>query len=671
MLHSPMTLSYPVSDAPVFRPGDPKCDNLFKSAKAKRNLTKVFREGAIETDYGVMSNDWEFLTFKDKLSRNLMKHDPDVDDIGRVFGNGLRSDFNGMRHVNGFPMINATYPLADNRLLRAKEGLANKFVEPWHANVMDAITELFFEDLEPQKMKMRKGSSSCMPFFETGMAQRVEAAKFAHSSALKAGHLMLQGKYDEAWNKYYIGGGVYVVYRRQSTDVILYDSKTNKWTFKDRPVADLEFAISGGQRGSFLPSNKQLIDMDFRVPDGFARERNRTAMGGPWALNAALAPIAQSVRARIYDVFAYSTHHTTRENIQADVRDWKYTIAADVSNHDWFWPTFLIDHIADKLKNMNFSEEWVELFRVCNLLPRYVTDVGPGKENILIGDPSNPDIHGGLTSGNAFTDIFGTMGMLMVYFIIQVEHTYPQIIPGLSNPRRCKELLKQYLKGKLPIVIKDKSDDALLGWTDTVLIGKAAVLQEKMKANEQVSPYMKVTYEHGGAFLGSILQYPKNKNPEGVILIGNIQSLVTNLFSPEYGVQSGVKDRSRVKRPFPGLAWDTLSSVYGSCPLYGDVMEAIEKNWFDVYKESFFARKNKQLELDKAKLARYIKNFDQVGGGEKTAIDLEVLNDPTKLEYKFAAADVSPEVLDFLYQGLSVEEIIPYFNSVVGTDYRV
>jgi hypothetical protein len=652
-------------DAPLYYPGDELCDMLFQSPSAMRNRDKIYREGPIEIEEEIWSNSPDFLKFKDKFSREAMKWQPDVDAQGRVFGNGLRSDFNGMRHVNGYPMLPATYPLSDNRLLREKEGLANTFTEQWHSTVCDALVELFFEDLEPVRMKMRKGSSSCVPFFDKQMSKRVEAAKFSLSTALDAGDLMLKNKHYEAFTRYQMGGAVFVVYRRQSTDAISFDAKTHQWTFKDRPVADLEYAVSGGTRGTFKPASKEFTDVDFHVPDGFARERNRTAMGGPWAMNAALAPIAQSVRKRIYDLFAYSTHHTTRASIQADLRSWKFTIAADVSNHDWFWPTFLIDSIADKLLSMGFDERWVEIFKTCNLLPRYVTDVGPDLPNVLIGDPTDPKIHGGLTSGNSFTDLFGTIGMILFYFIIQVEHTYPQIIPALKEPRRAKELMQLYLKGKLPIVIKDKSDDALLGWTDNILVHKAEKLMQKMQNGDQISPYMKVTYEHGGAFLGSILYYPKDKTPAGLNLIGNIQSLVTNLFSPEYGVQSAVSDRSKVKRPFPGLAWESTQQVYGSCPLYGDVIELIEKTWYDVYGESFISRRQRFLEKDKALLARYVKEFKQVGLPDLTAIDLEVLNDPTKLEYKFAESDVSMEVLDFLYQGLTVEEIEPYFRSVV------
>lgn len=95
-------------------------------------------------------------------------------------------------------------------------------------------------------------------------------------------------------------------------------------------------------------------------------------------------------------------------------------------------------------------------------------------------------------------------------------------------------------------------------------------------------------------------------------------------------------------------------------------MELIEEEWYNVYKESFFARKNKQLDDDRKALAQYVKEFRQVSMSGLSPIDLEVLNDPTKLEYKFDKNDVSPEVFDFLYQGLDLEQVEPYFNSIIG-----
>lgn len=648
---------------PTFKPGDKVCDALFFGKSAYRNRDKQYAEGPIETLRGHMSNDWAFLTFKDRLSRALTDQFPaTVDDLGRVSGNGVRSNFYGLRYVGGYPQIPATYPLVDNRYLREQKGLSNVFVKDWHKTVARALTRLFFRDIEPVPLRLRKGSSSMMPFYEKDMAKKQELVRFALSMGEKAGMCILKGDYITPWTNWYIGGAYHTVYRRQASDAMTLESGIFK--AKDRPVADLEFALSGGQRGTFSPSDRSLDNADFRVPAGFARERNRTAMGGPLGLNANLMVIAQAVRAKIYKEYAYTYHHTTRASQQEEMRKMGYIIAADVSNHDWFWWTDVIDLIADELLELGYADWWVALYKLRMRLPNYVTDVAPGEGNILLGDWRDPRNAGGLPSGNSFTDLDGCWLMTFVYFLIQVEWTYPELIPQLQTVEQAERVLDQYLRGKLPITLKDKSDDALLGWPDSYLHSRVAKLHKAMQDGEKISPYMIVSYEHGGAFLGSILLYPKKGNTDGLVLIGNVNSLVTNQFSPEYGVQSNIRDRSKAKRPYPGLAWKTLALNYGSAPVFGDVMEVIEREYSRVYGESYRAFREEWLRDDERLLMEDLSQRS-LKTPELTSIDIEVLNDPSKAEWKYDEADISPTLFTLMFNGIPLEEIEPIFNSIV------
>lgn len=647
----------------VFYPGDPVCDALFVGPKALRNRDKQFKEGPIEFLPGHMSNDWPVLLFKKEVSEKLTSRFPEsVDEYGRVTGNGVRSNFYGVRHVNGYPMRPATFPIADNRGLRTQAGLANDFVEPWHRAALVALVELFFTSLQPVAMRLRKGASSMMPVYETRMTARQDIARFSLASGPAAARLISKGDYENAWRKYHIGGAYHTVYRRQSSDAVAYEK--GKWFAKDRAVADLQYAISGGRSGTYLPASKELGDVDFRHPEGFFRERNRTAQGGPFGLNANLMPIAQAARAHMYEEYAYTLHHTTRESMQASLRDWKFSIAADVSSHDMFWPTFLIPVIKEGMARAGVRDWWLELYDLKSRLPLYVTDVDEGLGNLLIGDWRKPDLHPGLPSGNALTDIEGTIGMVWIYFMLQVEHTLPALKAQCVTVEGAKAVLDRYLKGLLPIRLKDKSDDALLGWTDSALVPAATALLEKMKKGDAVSPYMKISYEHGGAFLGNILLYPESKEFSGMVMIGNIISLLINQFSPEYSVQSGVRDRSRVKRPFPGLAWETYAQVYGSSPIYGQVMDLIEECWFNQFHESYRGYRDKLLAADRLALEKFVKEqaarFDTI---DLTLIDHEVLADPSKLQYKYEPGDVNPGVLDLLFQGLPLAEVEPFFRN--------
>ena len=135
-----------------------------------------------------------------------------------------------------------------------------------------------------------------------------------------------------------------------------------------------------------------------------------------------------------------------------------------------------------------------------------------------------------------------------------------------------------------------------------------------MMADEvDVCPYMTVSYEHGGAFLGNQLLYPENKDASEITLIGDVGSLVRNMFSPEYSVMSQVPDRPKTKRPFPGLAWGTIPEAYGSAPAYGEVMETIEECWFDVYGESYRGYRDRLFREDEIALAKYVEQNQMVG----------------------------------------------------------
>lgn len=652
-------------DAPVYQVDDPLVKIMFKGRAAERARLSEYREGPIDTFADIMSNDPRLLRFKDNLSRKLSaEHSENVDEYGRVYGNGLISNFYGIRHVSGFPMKPSSYPLYSNIHHREKAGLANDFVKPWHKNVLKAIVRLFFSDLEPVSLRLRKGSSSVAPFFEKAMHKKMDIVRFSLNNAERAAILIGKGDHVNAWKNFQIGGVVRWLHRRQSSDAISFDD--GSWTFKPRKVNDLEYAISGGERGSEIVASKALNDVDFSVPDGFARERNREVAGVPLGINSIGMPIAQAVRKRIYSLYSYSYHHTTREEMANDLRKWDFTIAADVASHDVYWPPFVLEAIADELLEMGYSGWWVDLFRMTAHLPYFVTGIAKNVPNVMIGDWRNPSSNRGLMSGDSFTDIKGTILMTWVYLILQIEHTAPQYEQRCQTVESSLSLTHQYLQGALPILLKDKSDDALLGWKSSILKPAAIKLQERMKKGESVSPYMIVGYEHGGAFLGNILLYPTNKQQSELILTGNIQSMLINQFSPEHGVDAKRRDRANVKRPFPGLAWETIPTVYGSCDLFSNVSEAIEREWFDSFGFSYRKYREDMLEQDKRKLRQYTKEVSALSGlRDLSLIDQEVLATPEKLMYKYTPDDVSSSVDEFLFHGLPLEEVEPFFNSVV------
>jgi hypothetical protein len=644
---------------------------LVRGDKAKRALLRAYMDRPLEVLPGIMSTDREFLTFKDLLSKEATRliHE-NVDDDGRAFGTGVTSNFLGLRHISGFGMLPATYPVANNSLLRKEKGLSNGITKPWHRWLLHALVREYFGDLTPAKLPIREGTSTGFDLFANDMPTKVQMAHDALRDAQKAGSLMAKGDFKTAWLSLGLGGGSYAVYRDQPSDKVTYDPQTGLYIPNPRYVASLEYAITSGQRGAIFTADKEIGKVDFTVPKGFFRMRRRTAYAAPAKLNYALGPVASSVRENIYTKFPFTYHHRTREDTEHDLREWAFIIMADVTQHDQFWPAFILDEVTDVLREMGFAEWWIQLYRVKSKLPIYVTGVGPDLPNGLIGDPFAPNIEMGLQSGTVFTDIEGSLLMTWVYLIIQLEHTAPHLIPKTDNPGLTQAFVSSYLRGELPICLKDKSDDGALGWRDPAMIPAARVLMEKMKAGEQVSPYMLVSFEHGGAYLGSILLYPRDGDPKGVTLIGNVVNLLVNQFSPEYGVQSRVKDRSRVKRPFPGLGWESIPQNYGTAPAFGEAMSIVESTWRKVYGFSYAGYREKLLQHDKLALMDFVRARErEMGTLSLTPIDLEVLDNPDKLAYKYMPSDVSPQIFDLLFKGLGLDATAPYLSTVTGVKY--
>lgn len=276
-------------------------------------------------------------------------------------------------------------------------------------------------------------------------------------------------------------------------------------------------------------------------------------------------------------------------------------------------------------------------------------------------------MNSGLMSGIGVTDIMGTLLMGPVYQIIQMDHTAGHLWNSFHDQASCDMFVSAYLKGNLEIAQMSKSDDAKLLWKRGPSMVKAIELLRVMKEGKvRVSPYMLVTYEHGGAFLGDLLVYDHTNQLKNARFMGNILSYVQNLFSPEYSIDTKKPDRGKRGRPFPGLAVSASVGVFGGCPTWSLVNQIIEETWFEVYGESFRHMRLKQEADDKAALALWVKQRAELEGiFSLSAADHEVLAEPSKLGWKFNPEDINPAVVEMISSGLSKEETQDFFDSVI------
>lgn len=660
-------------DAPYFDGNDIVVDPLFRSAgktgAARRNRDAPFREGPIETMKDRFSWDEENLRVMDRLSVKLTDKFPaSTDDYGRVGANAVRGNFLGLRHVPGLPMIPATFPLTDNTKKREDAGLADGPINEKHELIFRSVVRLFFSSLENQGLKIARGSSTGCPDFSKTMTAKLIMAKHALANAEDAGRLYLKGEYENAFLLYDYGGCYYVVYREQMSDAVSVD-EAGDFVAKTRMVADEAYALSGGRKGEMLAASKdpqRLRDAGSFVPEGFFATRRRTAMACPFTSNAPIMVIAQAVRARVYHEYAFTLHHTTRANKQEKVNTWDFTIATDVSDHDTLWPGWLLDLICDELAQMGYADWWIEILRTTMRLPVYVSAPAPDQGHVLFGDWRDPRMNVGLPSGIGITDLMGSLLMVPCYTIMQLDHTAPHLWNSVRDLPSACSWMDSYLRGNEEISQMSKSDDALLGWKRGPSSAAARKLLDKLQAGDKaLSPYMIISYEHGGAFLGDILTYDHTKELSQARFTGNVISYVVNMFCPEYSVDSKQPNREKRARPFAGLAVEAAPSVFGSAPCFDDINDVIEEVHMDMLGMSYRAFRLGILAEDKAALADWIRHRSTFTSmGALSPQDYEVIAEPSKLSWKFDVAEINPAVVELVASGLTRDETVLFFESV-------
>lgn len=660
---------YAETDAPVYSSKSRVVQTLFRSRRAEDAMNRDFSEGPIEVRRGDLwlSDNPKFLKAKDWIDQQWDKQIPTmVDDKGRVYGNGVRTNVKGIRHVSGYPMIPATFPLASNTKTREDKGLENEPIDPKHELLYKAFFVILLSDLSPRAVKIRKGSSLCVPTFFTKMYQKRTLWERHLAEARTAGELLAKGDYVNAFDLYGFGGANYVVYREQSTDKVTLTN--GRYIAKDRYVADLLYAATSGREGTFKPSNKVLTADDIPgAPKGFFRTRRRTAMGGPGAINAALAPTATAAREGMYEKHPKTFHLSTRENKKEVLGDSAVVIAVDQGDHDILWWPGKKAYFLWAMEHLGFAEWHIAIAETSLRLPAYVSSPGPNMGHVLIGDWRDPACNLGLPSGIVFTDLWG-MSASVDYLIPQIDYAAPHYWDKIVDLNSAVDFLTKYYNHELPIAQMNKGDDGLLLFKPGANIAGANQLLADMQEGKRVCPYADVGYEHGGAFLGDILCYDSTRSPINAQFIPNIVSMVVNLLCPEYSVNSRQRDRTLVKRGYPGLSYQSMKDVYPITHAFGDAWDILERGVrnnmgfnLDRFLKEDYRQDKIRLEAD---LRRLNKNADAVISGGLTRIEQEVLADPSKSAWKFSDKDIRPEIDTLINTRVELDIIEPYFKGI-------
>lgn len=674
----------------------PHLQKLFKPGLIGRAV-KHYPRGAIDPIPHLLSIQREQLNNLEELAQTLNKAFPrSVDDMGRVFGNGVRSDFNGLLHLAGMPQERATTPSLDNKNLRAERGLVNEWSSKFDRDLFKAVVVNFFKELPDVKVRIKDRTSSGFGDFSTDLVEKLATFHHYMDNLDHIIKLINANDIETAYKLYELMGPSFTVFRDQPGDKVSIDEKGIR-SAKLRRVATPEYAISGGASGSMVDSSKDPAVWGLNELSGrFFTLRRRVAYAQSKGYSFLLLPWAQSIRKSVYERYEFTMHHTTDDQKREKIAPWDFAIPVDVSDHDLLWPVDLYVPVIEEALNELGYESWaIKLFVNALRTAIYVPSIADGEGGFMVGDWRDPQNSTGLVSGNPFTDIAGSVGMIFCYLLTQLKHTLPQVKARLET-RSFDELLSWvdgYLKGNQIISAPSKSDDAYLLWkqdlTSVQLANKLMIKMKEIEAKtskEMICDYMIISYEDGGAFLGSVAIYPASKDMSKLIFTGNANSLPVRLYQPEYAckmspeLSPSLYEADRLKmmnRAYPMLAHYSRQEKYGSMPAYVEMMDIIKFCWrkhlqnfmgmsYDSYMEKYAREHTDLMKRDLVRrlqlgVARGIVD-PRVMAGQLTSIEMEYVNEPSIVTWKYRDTDVDETLQDMHFGSIAPEISINYLN---------
>lgn len=622
-----------------FRASDPKNVWSFHGANAFAKAKRPYPGKPNLMFPDVRSTDPDYTTFKHTLARDLTRAYPaNIDADGFADESGVTGDFSALLTASGLKMTPANAPPIDRTLMLHEAGIRSDFASAQHRADAAAMHRLMFgKRVRGANMQFSRISSTSNPFFEYDVTFKKEMLIHALSNAEHVLRLVAKRDFHALRRDF---GWVFastLVERHQAeggTGLL-----EGKFVPKPRKVASSEYALSGGRSGQVIVADKLgPVAEAGGDPTRSVAMRVRTAYGygaGPtYFLTCALA----GVRAQYYDRMAFTWHHTGREQIHDKIKDARAVVGVDVTTMDQFYPSFLLDFHAERMKDY-FDPRIGELIQLVNYSPYFAPSLGDGLAPFWAGDPTQPDAHRidvGLSSGRADNPDLGKYYMTWVYF---------EIIAGLDPSVRSfrgdlEASMLAFLQGEHPHWgLLDQADDGVFVVKRTEDEAgdreRVRALQELL-ASGKASPYAVIKPEIGIAFLGNVFKRDE---------LGNIAvptpspiTMVTNLFCAEHGIDSA-------HRRMWGLGVLARHDHYlNAGPIAHDIEERVRFLW----DQCFRGRAEHPMAAADRHAAKFRPFFEMV----QTEADLQVLLDPSKRYYRYADSDLSPQVLDLLTAGV-------------------
>lgn len=551
-------------------------------------------------------------------------------------GNAVPGDFSRVVTVMpGYGMNPLTVPLLDNTSAREEAGLSNEDFSPRELKIFTEVFRLMHKEKDfSRSLYLRPEASMMIPTFETNPVVKKRIVERTISNAEEIFNLVAQNDLTTLAEKYMYVLAFATLTRSQADNCTLSEYGIEKT--KDREVADLEFALSGGTRGTRQPADK-TVTIGGKVSRYAQASRERTAFGGSGVANQLLAALYTPLRVYL-DVYAFTYKHRSPAEKLAKIKRFKHAIGADVHQHDQLISSRVID-LYCKLLYEVFDPRVALMIDMMLHAPSYVPNPDATKieKGRWLGNPLNPDdftAQVGLPSGIANNPDIGKWNMTATY-LCELDYVTHDVL---------EEGIDRILRGEsTKYGLLDMADDGVILLNQASHAQKLRERWEKMTDADGTratrAKFHRIGLEMPVVFLGDVF-YVDDRSE--LCVAPNPISYLANFWCPEYSTEM---------RPYWPIGWEARQAHYLMTPLYGQMYNLQDELFYNhfstrlehVVKEAKNKMQRRVIEhqrrLTNTHDMMYLSSISQLN-----TADRDYLMNPDAIFYKISPEDLSDPV---------------------------
>jgi hypothetical protein len=523
--------------------------------------------------------------------------------------------------------------MRDNTPVREALELKDIWISERHEQIWRAVFDCMFGDREPTSAKLSVPSSTTLPFFEKDVAFKKMMFAYMARHIEEILDLLNKGQLEELWARHRFIISYFLVGRLQVDSVTMINGQL---TVKERWVNDFTYALTMGERGYRGPSDRSVHLNGVLIPNMWG-VRRRTAYGLSACINYLLAAFMAGWRESYGKRFEFTWKHRDAEGILSKIRRYQHVIGFDVKQFDQAVSAKMLDTWADWLPVEDRAKILFKLaFHAPYFAPPQFADERVGH---IMGNPMRLQdfrVNYGLPSGVAPNPDIGKWVMSSVYLCMIDDYFKDTLEFGVS--RILEGQHERY-------AILNMGDDNLTLTNSDGFNQHVRGLLATAEGRLQLSPYLCIEHESPYAFLGNVLYEDEAGRTQ---VSPNLLSFIQNWLVAERSVGSKM-------RQFWPIGWKERKLHYMKAPGFNTLWGIFDQAYSDLMgiKPDVLASKAaEELRLPAIEV--------------RSAADLDVLEDPSKLYYKYDAHDVSPEIYDRYVSSIPVEEVEAFVTPLLA-----